>query len=100
MESKAGSRFLFYRASLPENRFTLFRTHSSCVIPEGCEAPYPGSQRAPAIVTIPDNACGVSGMTLSGRIADYVYLPHRRPQLGSGRKSFQHTPHGLSLKVE
>ena len=28
MESKAGSRFLFYRASLSENRFTLFRTHS------------------------------------------------------------------------
>ena len=29
MESKAGSRFLFYRASLSENRFTLFRTHSN-----------------------------------------------------------------------
>jgi hypothetical protein len=28
MESKAGSKFLFYRASLSENRFTLFRTHS------------------------------------------------------------------------
>ena len=28
MESKAGSRFLFWRASLSENRFALFRTHS------------------------------------------------------------------------
>ena len=28
MESKAGSKSLFYRASLSENRFTLFRTHS------------------------------------------------------------------------
>ena len=28
MESKAGSKFLFCRASLPENRFALFRTHS------------------------------------------------------------------------
>jgi hypothetical protein len=27
-ESKAGSTFLFYRASLSENRFTLFRTHA------------------------------------------------------------------------
>jgi hypothetical protein len=27
MESKAGFKLLFYRASLPENRFTLFRTH-------------------------------------------------------------------------
>jgi hypothetical protein len=26
---QAGSKFLFYRASLSENRFTLFRTHSS-----------------------------------------------------------------------
>jgi hypothetical protein len=29
MESKAGSKFLFYRASSSENRFTLFQTHSS-----------------------------------------------------------------------
>ena len=29
MESKAGSKFLFCRASLSENRFALFRTHSS-----------------------------------------------------------------------
>ncbi len=28
MESKAGSKRLFYRASLSENRFALFRTHS------------------------------------------------------------------------
>jgi hypothetical protein len=28
IESKAGSKFLFYRTSLPENRFALFRTHS------------------------------------------------------------------------
>jgi hypothetical protein len=27
MAPKTGSKFLFYRASLPENRFTLFRTH-------------------------------------------------------------------------
>jgi hypothetical protein len=29
MESKAGSNFWLYRASFPENRFTLFRTHSN-----------------------------------------------------------------------
>jgi general secretion pathway protein G len=29
MKSKAGSAFLFCRASLSENRFALFRTHSS-----------------------------------------------------------------------
>jgi hypothetical protein len=29
MESKAGSKFLFCRASLSENRFALFWTHSS-----------------------------------------------------------------------
>ena len=29
MESKAGSNFLFHRASLSENRFALFRTHSN-----------------------------------------------------------------------
>jgi hypothetical protein len=28
MGSKAGSKFFPYRASSPENRFTLFRTHS------------------------------------------------------------------------
>jgi hypothetical protein len=31
MESKAGSKFLFYRASLSESRFSLFRTHSRLV---------------------------------------------------------------------
>jgi hypothetical protein len=36
---------------------------SASVIPEGCKAPYPGSQQAPAFVTIPDNASGISGMT-------------------------------------
>jgi hypothetical protein len=29
LASKAGSKLLFCRASLPENRSTLFRTHSS-----------------------------------------------------------------------
>jgi hypothetical protein len=33
LASKAGSKFLFYRASLSENRFTLFRTHSSGLRP-------------------------------------------------------------------
>ena len=27
MESKAGSKLLFHRASFPENRIALFRTH-------------------------------------------------------------------------
>ena len=34
MESKAGSKFLFCRASLSENRFALFRTHSKKVCRE------------------------------------------------------------------
>ena len=32
IESRAGSKLLLYRASLPENRFTLFRTHSRQVL--------------------------------------------------------------------
>ena len=34
----------------------------TCVIPEAA-CGYPGSQQAPAIVTIPDNASGISGVT-------------------------------------
>jgi hypothetical protein len=34
------------------------------VIPEAARG-YPGSQKAPAFVTIPDNAFGISWMTLS-----------------------------------
>jgi len=32
MVSKAGSKFLFCRASLSENRFALFRTHSKAMV--------------------------------------------------------------------
>ncbi len=36
MVSKAGSRYLFCRASLSEKRFTLFRTHSRQKSPDSC----------------------------------------------------------------
>jgi hypothetical protein len=37
---------------------------SAPVIPEAT-CGYPGSQQAPAFATIPDNASGISGMTVS-----------------------------------